>query len=184
MKVSLRFNTPVPTIIEGFLASLNFLENPLLPLTIFSISDGFVPRCSKSYVKSEFSPIRAILVFPASQDFLIRVFTREASSLGLAPIIKIASDSSIPFMVELKRYVSLWLVPMVIPSCLQSIFFTPKLFIKSISAFMDSASHRSPAMAAILLGSPESFSAAKFNASSHSATRSFPPTLTYGLSRR
>ena len=101
--MSLRFNIPVPIIIEGLFASLNVLEKPLLPLLNFNTSEGFVPRCSKSYVKSQNSPTRAIVVLPANHDFLIRAFTSEASNLGFEPIIRIASESSIPFIVELKR---------------------------------------------------------------------------------
>ena len=103
MSPSALANAFIPTINMGRFAPASILEKLCSPCKICSSNNAELPKYSTSYVKSYSSPIRAIGNRVSNHRFLILAFKTGASHLGLVPISKTASASSIPAIVELNK---------------------------------------------------------------------------------
>ena len=115
----------------------------------------------------------------------MRAFSSGASSRGLVPIRSRRSSVSIPAMVVLNSQLSRGPAPSFAPSCRQSSDVTPRDENRSIAAFIDSASCRSPAITPTRSGEvARSLPETAANASAQLAALSLPSTRTNGRSSR
>ena len=86
----------------GFFAFINFLANKFFLFKVSINTDGSSFKNLHEYVESNFGPIEIIGYSPCKYLFLILVFNTAASFLGLVPISKHKSESSIPDIPLLK----------------------------------------------------------------------------------